>query len=487
MSAVEATLPRVAARASRPSVRTRAAPLALVLDPLRIALFVLTILTISRVHERYPVLATFRPALLLVMASIGYAFLNPRYLTRSNVLRRWPMRLVAALGVLACCSAVFGISLGGSAIFILDSYAKTLAYAFLIAVSIRHVRDLYTLVWAYVLSCGILAFLSMFVFGISRASASYVTRLDHLYTWDSNDLGVLMMVGLPLTLLLLTAGRGPKRWFLLLILVGISATMARSGSRGGFLGFIAAAAAALVMVKGVSPARRLAVLAVALIALAVGAPPGYWKQMHTILTPEEDYNYTAWDGRKAVAERSVGYMIQYPAFGLGINNFTRAECTISPKIAALKINGPIRCIPPHNSYLQAGAETGVPGFLIWVSLVVGGIIGPLRLRRRLPKSWRRGTESERFIYNATSFFAVAMVGFAVTSFFVSFAWVDPVYIMAALLTGLYVVAKAQFEEGSRSVRDRASRIGSSGSVAGWRVRQSAWRSMIVASSEPSAR
>jgi O-antigen ligase len=326
----------------------------------------------------------------------------------------------------------------------------------------------------------------MFVFGISRASASYVTRLDHLYTWDSNDLGVLMMVGLPLTLLLLTVGRGPKRWFLLLILVGISATMARSGSRGGFLGFIAAAAAALVMVKGVSPARRLAVLAVALIALAVGAPPGYWKQMHTILTPEEDYNYTAWDGRKAVAERSVGYMTQYPAFGLGINNFTRAECTISPKIAALKINGPIRCIPPHNSYLQAGAETGVPGFLIWVSLVVGGIIAPLRLRRRLPKSWRRGTESERFIYNATSFFAVAMVGFAVTSFFVSFAWVDPVYVMAALLTGLYVVAKAQFEEGSRSVGDRASRIGSSGSVAGWRVRQSAWRSMIVTSAEPSA-
>jgi O-antigen ligase len=484
MSAVEATLRGVGARASKSAVRSRAAPLALVLDPLRIALFILTILTISRVHERYPVLAAFRPALLLVMASIGYAYLNPRYLARGNVLRMWPMRLVAALGIQACCSAVFGISLGGSATFILDSYAKTLAYAFLIAVSIRQVRDLYTLVWAYVVSCGILAFLSIFVFEMSKVSGSYVTRLDSLYTYDSNDLGVVMMVGLPLALLLLTVARGAKRWILLVILVGISVTMARSGSRGGFLGFVAAGVAALIMVNGVSGARRFLVLAAAVIALVVGAPPGYWKQMGTILTPEEDYNFTTWDGRKALAERSIDYMTEYPSFGLGIGNFARAECTISPKIALLKINGPIRCVPPHNSYLQAGAEMGVPGFLIWVSLVIGGIVAPLRLRHRLPKSWRSGTESKRFLYNATSFFSVAMIGFAVPSFFVSFAWMDPVYVMAALLTGLYVAAQVQFEEWESSGGGRASRIGSSGAVAGWRVKQSAWRSRIMGEREP---
>src|SRR5687768_3005244 len=235
-------------------------------DPLRIALFVLTILTISRVHMHYPVLASLRPALLLVGASIGYAYLNPRYLTRANLLRLWPMRLVVGLAILACGSVAFGISLGGSALFILDSYAKTLAYAFLIAVSIRHVRDLYTFVWAYVVSCGILSFFSLFVFGIARAG-SHVSRLHNLYTYDSNDLGVVMMVGLPLTLLLLTVDRGAKRWFLITILVGIAATMARSGSRGGFLGLVAVALAGLVLVKSVPAPRRLVVLAVASISV----------------------------------------------------------------------------------------------------------------------------------------------------------------------------------------------------------------------------
>ena len=446
-------------------------------------LCLLTIVTISRVHQHWPVLEKVRPALVLAIISVGYAYLNPRYLTRANPLRLWPMRLVAILGFLACCSTAFGISLGGSATFILNSYAKTLVYAFLIAVSIRHVRDLFTFVWAYVISCGILAFFSLFVFGIARASGSYVTRLNGLDTYDSNDLGVVLMVGFPLTLLLLSVQRGPKRLLLLLILIGISATMARSGSRGGFLGFIAVGAAALVLVKGVSPARRLVVFVAALLALAIGAPPGYWKQMGTILSPKEDYNYTEIDGRKAVMERGIGYLKQYPVFGLGIDNFARAECTISPKLASLRMNGPMRCTPPHNSHLQAGAELGVPGLVVWISLIAVGIFSPLRLRRRLPKSWRRGTESERFIYGATNFLPVSMVGFAVTSFFVSFAWMDPVYVMAAFLTGLYTATRVQMEQGSRDSYGAVSRALSPTRAPGWRVKQSAWRSYVLGRSQ----
>jgi O-antigen ligase len=177
-------------------------------------------------------------------------------------------------------------------------------------------------------------------------------------------------------------------------------------------------------------------------------------------------------------QRGIGYMKLYPAFGIGIDNFTKAECAISPKLASLRINGPVRCTAPHNSYVEAGSELGVPGFLIWVSLVIGGIIAPLRLRRRLPKSWRRGSGSERFIYNATSFFSVAMVGFAVTSFFVSFAWMDPVYLMSALLTGLYIATRVQLQEGLRENNGGTIGIVSPSRGAGWRVRHSAWRAEL---------
>jgi O-antigen ligase len=452
--------------------------LVLVRDPLRIALFVLTILNVSRVHQHYGVIRRLRPALLLVVVSVAYAYLNPRVLTRENILRLWPMRLIATLGVLACCSVVFGISLGGSASFILDSYLKTLTYAFLIALSIRHVRDLYTFVWAYVIACGILSYFSLFVFGMSRGGGSYVTRLNNMYTYDSNDVGVVLLAGMALTILLLGVVRGRRRWIVLMILLGIAATIARSGSRGGFIGFVAFAAGALLLVNSVSASRRMGLLVAALITLIVAAPPGYWKQMSTILQPKEDYNYSSLDGRRALIERGLGYMEKYPVFGLGINNFARAECSISPKHASLRINGPMRCTPPHNSYLQAGTELGIPGFLVWLSLVVGGIVAPLKLRRRLPQWWMRGTDAQRFIYGATSLFPVAMIGFAVPSFFVSFAWADTLYLLSALLTGLYVAARVQMEQDSGNADNQSAGdtpVRPSNQSVGWRVERSVRR------------
>jgi O-antigen ligase len=459
--------------------------LRIVRDPLRILLFVLTVLTVSRLHQHYPLLMKMRPALLLVIAATGYAYLNPRFLTRANVLEFWPMRLLVLLGVLACCSAVFGISLGSTASFILSDYVKTLVYAFLLAVSIRNVRDLFTLVWAYVIGCGILAFFSLFIFGITRSSGSDFARLSNLYTYDSNDLGVMMMMGLSLTLLLLAVSRGAKRGLLLLNLVAIAATVARSGSRGGFLGFVAVGVAALVLANGMSVPRRMLLLIAAPIALALGAPAGYWKQMGTVLQPKDDYNYSAVDGRKAVAQRGLGYMRQYPIFGVGMNNFARAECTISPKLQTLNRTGPIRCTAPHNSYIQAGAELGVPGLIAWVSLLIGVIVTLLGLRRRLPRTWRRGTDAERFIYGATTYFPLAMIGFAVTSFFVSFAWMEPLYTMAAFTTGLYIGLR-EYTRQQSEMRPRTMTSIPSAPLGGfgWRVARSAFRFRVARALAP---
>jgi O-antigen ligase len=477
-------------RKPRAFVATDGERLSLVRDPLRLLLFALTVLTVSQLHQHYPMMMKLRPALLLVIASTGYAFLNPRYLTRANVLDIWPMRLVAFLGILACCSAVFGISLGRSGSFILSVYIKVILYSFLLALGIRNVRDLFSLVWAYVIGCGILAFFALFVFGMSQTNG--FSRLSHLYMYDANDLGVVMMVCIPLIMLLLSVSRGPQRWLLVSTLIGIVATIARSGSRGGFLGFLAVGVASLLLANGISIGKRVLLLLVAPIALALGAPAGYWKQMSTVLQPKADYNYSTMDGRKAVALRGIGYMADYPVFGLGISNFSRAECTISPKLEGLRRTGPIRCTAPHNSYVEAGAELGVPGLIVWVSLEMGLIVVLLRLRRRLPRKWKRGTGAERFLYGAATFFPLSMIGFAVTSFFVSFAWMEPLYIMAAFTTGLYVSLRehARLQNGGHAQASTPPVAGQSGR--GWRVARSASRAQplvrvgLSAESDPCA-
>ena len=147
MSAVRARVasPGVAAAPARSLAAVGSGTLALVRDPLRLALFILTVITISRVHQHYPVLEKFRPAMLLVVAAVGYAYLHPRYLTRRNVFSAWADAFRCRARNPRLLLRPFGISLGGSALSsrILHQDADLRVAD---CYSIRHVRDLYTFV-----------------------------------------------------------------------------------------------------------------------------------------------------------------------------------------------------------------------------------------------------------------------------------------------------------------------------------------------------
>ena len=433
-----------AAQGRRPGASTY---LKLARDPLRISLFLLTIITISRVHQHWKFIGKLRPALVLAFLTAVYAYLNPRLIERRGPFYTWPAKVTVALGVLACLSAAFGISLGGSAMFIITEYSKTLVFAFLLFAAIRNATDLYTLAWAYVVSAAILVWMALFWFGLSHASNSAVDRLSNLYTWDANDIGVVLIVGLALSLLIFQTTSGKGKVAAGLIIAGIGATIARSGSRGTFVGLMVFGIALLFMLKQVPVVNRAIFLGVIVLGLVIEAPPGYWEQMKTIAAPKEDYNWTAKDGRKEVAKRGLGYMMEYPVFGLGINNFWRAECFDSDKAQNHVIGTGIRCTPPHNSYIQSGAEMGIPGLILFCSLVFGGIASCARLRRRLPRSWLKGDPEQRFLYLSTMYLQLGFIGFAVCAFFLTFAWLDIIYMLAAYLGGLYI---AIGEKASRS-------------------------------------
>ena len=407
-------------------------------DPLRLSLFLLMIVSVSRIHQHFRFIAVLRPGLLLAGATAAYAFLNPRFVCAENIKRFWMPRVVIALGVLACLSVPFGVSIGGSGKFILDEYSKTLIFAVLLFVGIRNTADLYTLVWAFVISTGILVWMSLFVFGLKQGGGDEMARLSHLYTYDANDVGLMVLVGLALTLL--TFQTSPKRGKIVsgVILVGIGATLARTGSRGAFLGLVVVGVVLLLALTTVPAAKRLGFAIVTALGLVIAAPPGYWDQMKTVLEPTADYNWQTREGRKNVAKRGIGYMMDYPLFGVGINNFRRMECVLGEKAKTNRPGTGIRCTPPHNSYVQAGAELGIPGLILWTSLVFGGIRAMWRLRRRVPRQWAKGNGEERFLYLAPLYLMLAMVGFAVTAALLTFAWMDPVYLIAALMTGLYI-------------------------------------------------
>lgn len=438
-------------------------------DPYRAALLVIVVLSISKFPGYFGVLRALRPALLLVMFCAAYAFLNPKRVGSALMLRWWPARVILVLFGLACCSAVFGISLGRAANFILKDYVKTIVMTFMLLTAVRGAPDLRRFAWAVSLGGIVLAWLSIFIVGISKTASAV--------TYDANDVGVIMVTTLPIIFMLFHASRGKARLAAMVGIALVASTIAKSQSRGAFLGLCVVGLGLLLLVPGVSVLKRLLVLASAVGALALAAPDGYWDAMRSIVEdPKADYNWDSLNGRRNIAKRGVGYMLQYPVFGVGINNFPMAEGTISDKAKYHAVGTGIRWAAAHNSFVQAGAETGVPGLLLWVSLIVGAA-GSLLLRRtRLPSRWLRGTPEQRLVYLCTVYVPIAYAGFAVTAFFVSFAWTEPLYILSALTCGIFTavaVERARAAETWTQAGAAVPGLPSSGLRRGWRTAASA--------------
>jgi len=429
-------------------------------DPVRILLFLLTVATISRVPQHFPAIAALRPALLLALGALAAALFTPRSLALKNLSSAWQPKVMMGLTFAAILSVPFGISMGGSAKYFLDEYAKVLVFAFLVMVAIRGPRDLLFFVWAYVISAGILSWFSLLVFDIKDPGTGYAQRLDELYTYDSNDVGLVLVVAIPLTLLTLQTSGTKGKLLSAFILLGIGGALARGGSRGAFLSLVIVGLVLLFVASQVSLAKRLGALAAVILALALAAPQGYWQQMQTITNVSEDFNWQKDYGRMAIWTRGLGYMWSYPVFGLGIGNFERAEGTLSEVADLAETGGGVRWTSPHNSFIEAGAELGIPGLVLFATLVFGTIVGTVRLRQRLPRSWLAGGPEERAIYLSSLYFPISMIGFAAAGSFVSFAFQDLVYLLAAYVTGLYAVAipKLSLLNGRSSQRRRGHAV-----------------------------
>lgn len=429
-----ASRPRLSniARARSPKLDSR-----LALDPVRVLLCLLILVAISRIHQHFGIVGKFRPAAALTGLALGVALLKPQYVSLRNLSQ--PLsRLLLAFAVLACISAPFGLSLGGSAAFLLKVFSKVLVFAFLLIVATREPRELRTLIWAGVVSAGILVWMSLFVFEVSEIVGDVTARLGHVYRYDANDAGLVLVASLPLVLLTLQTSRRVGKAVSVTILLGIGLSLARGGSRGAFLGLIVLGIGLVVSARQLSLVKRFALLAVVAVALALAAPAGYWERMKSIAAPSSDYNWTSTDGRVQIAQRGIGYMLDHPVFGLGIDNFRRAEVTISGKVRRSPAGLYPMWIGPHNSYVQVGAELGIPGVLVWLSLVFGGMAAAFRLRRKLPRTWAEGHEDERFLYHASLYVGLSLLAFSVTAFFLSFAYEFQLYLILGYVTGMQV-------------------------------------------------
>src|SRR5690606_7717343 len=155
--------------------------------------------------------------------------------------------------------------------------------------------------------------------------------------------------------------------------------------------------------------KKLLFVSVTTVALLLAAPPGYWDQMLTSLSPTEDYNWKSQTGRKEVFLRGTGYMRASPVTGIAADNCPRAEGMRSGRAEAREYDPGlpgIKWSAAHNSFLQAAAEMGVPGLLLFCVMIYMGGMTAFRLRKKMV-GWENGDPEQRFMFFTALYLPVA--------------------------------------------------------------------------------
>lgn len=415
------------------------------IDPIRVSIYGQIIIGISAVQMFIGSLNSMRPALMFMALGIIGIMMRPNDVSWASFRHSWVPKGILALFLLACGSAIFGISAGGSVNYITSFYWKTTFFSFMLLIGVRNVRDLGLFMWAFTISVGILVFLAMFVLDVNVTNTG-LGRVQGTGMFDANDLGLVFLMGLPLAFLFSFNATGVGRWIARTLVVGIPVGVALTGSRGAMIGFAALGPVLFFTLTRIGLGKRLGAVAVLIVSLAIAAPDGYWQQMGTIFDAGEDYNVTEDYGRLALAKRGVGYMMSYPFFGVGIGNFSRAEGTISPlAIEAMSMGQSSQWWAPHNTYVEVGAELGLIALSIWLSILYAGTVGLWRLRKRIPERWESESAERRFLREACLFLPGSFLTFAITSFFLSHAYTPPFYIFSAFMGALHVLVRRELK------------------------------------------
>ncbi len=396
-----------------------------------VAVYVTT--AVGRVHELFPVLGYLKPALVASALALGLYALQQGGQRRIARLRSPATTCLLALLLWSAFSVPAALN-QGLAFQSWLNLAQTIVMCLLVAGSVRNPRDVERLGLVYF---GVTVVYTVVVLSRFQLDADS-WRLGRLYYYDANDFATLIVTAMPFGLYFVLSRR--RTMLRLLALAGLGALavgLIRSGSRGGFLAFLAVVTFILLRLTTVPARTRLAGLLL-IVAVTFGtASDQYWAQMQTIISPKRDYNLTSEEGRVQIWERGLGYMADHPVFGLGLRNFQVAEGTISAQARRAERGLGVRWGAAHNTFVQAGAELGVPGLLLFVALLVHAFVGLSRAARRFRNAEQPGTDASRLAQTVMA----ALVGFVVGGFFLSLAYADLLYMLVAFSMGLDKIAK----------------------------------------------
>jgi O-antigen ligase len=393
-------------------------------------------LAVSRFHQHFTILAKLQAPLVILGSALLLTLAHIPAWRPGDLRRHWIPLTIGLIVLIALVGAPVSIYRGRSASFILDVYSRTLLVALMVWAVARTTAGTRFVARAFAV-----AGTAACVLALALGRVDPEGRIDTGYTYDPNDLALVAIVTVPFMVWWALDRKSRHRWFALVGLAALLMVVVRSNSRGGFLGIAAVAVGFLLLAIFTGGGRlRRASLALAVLAvLSFPLLPASYRDRVRSIGNDDDYNLTSVSGRKQVWKRGMRYMWDHPLLGVGIDNFRTAEGRLSTEsLERQAIGHGFKWSAAHNSFVQAGAELGVIGGLAFALLILKT---PVDLIRHFRRSRRGVPVRDQDLL--PPLLAVSFLGFAVSGFFLSFAYSEIPYILLAMASAVLLRGRPQ--------------------------------------------
>jgi len=272
---------------------------------------------------------------------------------------------------------------------------------------------------------------------------------------DENDLALGCGTAVALAFFGVERLRGSARWGCAVALVVLIAGIVVSLSRGGFVGLVVVSAYCLA--KSRRKLRALSIVAIAVVAVPVLAPPKYMDEIRSIQNTDSG---TAL-GRRFLWHTATNMWLDHPILGVGGGNSKYLMGKYQPKEGYegrdyRERNWSGRSA--HSLYFQLLPEQGIVGVVI-VAFLIGchfrithRLVRRVRHAPRIPRALRRDAELYAFGLNG------ALLGFLAAGAFLSVAYYPYLWYFTALSAALEIGVRqelAALRSGSKSPSQEA--------------------------------
>jgi O-antigen ligase len=272
---------------------------------------------------------------------------------------------------------------------------------------------------------------------VETFASTWMYRQYYIYHWprplgpssDPNYEALSLVVTLPLALWLARYEvRGLWKWTGRICAPILAFAVFLSQSRGGLLALTVMAV--LAWLNSAKKARLFGYFFAAVLFLFAIAPDQMLARLQQIQVSGEAETGAEMSTRARVelAKAGVAMMEDHPLFGVGLDQFKANEFHYNPVLTDLEPDPKIA----HDTYVQLGAEGGIPTLLLYV-----GIMLLTLLTCRRSQKWPGVPED---ISALALSFQIGIIGIMVAEFFLTAQYIKEVWVLVSLAPNLYAIS-----------------------------------------------